>query len=101
MNKRRIGILGTGWIADMMARTVAGMKDVEAYAVASRSLSKAKQFAKSQGFTKAYGSHEELVGDPLVELVYIATPHAETVRIMQQMDDLRREWGVRYPCDRW
>lgn len=41
MEKRRIGILGTGWIADMMAR------------------------------------------------------------IMQLMDDLRREWGVHYPCDRW
>ncbi|MCQ2050686.1 MAG: Gfo/Idh/MocA family oxidoreductase [Bacteroidaceae bacterium] len=77
MNKRRIGILGTGWIADMMARTVAGMKEVEAYAVASRSLGKAKQFAESHGFTKAYGSYGELVSDPLVELVYIATPHSE------------------------
>lgn len=28
-------------------------------------------------------------------------PHNETVRIMQLMDDLRREWGVHYPCDRW
>ena len=26
-------------------------------------------------------------------------PHAETLRIMQQMDALRREWGVVYPCD--
>ena len=26
-------------------------------------------------------------------------PHAETVAIMQQMDALRRDWGVRYPMD--
>lgn len=26
-------------------------------------------------------------------------PHAETLRIMRQMDDLRKEWGVIYPCD--
>lgn len=26
-------------------------------------------------------------------------PHAETLRIMRQMDDLRKEWGVVYPCD--
>ena len=26
-------------------------------------------------------------------------PHAETLRIMRMMDDLRREWGVRYPAD--
>ena len=26
-------------------------------------------------------------------------PHAETLRIMKQMDALRKEWGVKYPCD--
>ena len=26
-------------------------------------------------------------------------PHAETLRIMRQMDALRKEWGVVYPCD--
>lgn len=26
-------------------------------------------------------------------------PHAETLRIMRQMDDLRKAWGVFYPCD--
>lgn len=26
-------------------------------------------------------------------------PHKETLRIMKQMDGLRREWGVVYPCD--
>lgn len=26
-------------------------------------------------------------------------PHAETIRIMKQMDELRKSWGVVYPCD--
>ena len=26
-------------------------------------------------------------------------PHKETIRIMHQMDALRKEWGVKYPCD--
>ena len=26
-------------------------------------------------------------------------PHAETLYIMQLMDDLRRKWDVRYPMD--
>ena len=26
-------------------------------------------------------------------------PHEETISIMKQMDDLRKEWGVRYPYD--
>ena len=27
-------------------------------------------------------------------------PHKETIRIMQQMDDLGKEWGIKYPADR-
>lgn len=26
-------------------------------------------------------------------------PHAETLRIMRQMDELRKSWGVVFPCD--
>ena len=27
-------------------------------------------------------------------------PHEETINIMKQMDELRKEWGVKYPMDR-
>lgn len=26
-------------------------------------------------------------------------PHAETISIMKQMDELRKEWGVVFPMD--
>lgn len=73
----KIGIMGCGNIAKEMAKTIAGMEEAEKYAVASRSLEKAEKFAGDYGFQKAYGSYEELVADPEVELVYIATPHSE------------------------
>lgn len=77
MNKTfKIGIIGAGWIADKMAQTVAPLADVENYAVASRELARAQAFAASHGFTRAYGSYQELVDDPEVDLVYIATPHS-------------------------
>ena len=72
----KIGILGAGGIAVQMAKTVAGMKDVENYAVAARSLERAQAFAEKYGFSKAYGSYEEMLADPQVDLVYIATPHS-------------------------
>ncbi len=50
---------------------------VEAYAVASRTLSKAQKFAAEYGVRHAYGSYEELAQDPNVDLIYIATPHSE------------------------
>lgn len=72
----KIGVLGTGLIVKCTAPTLAHLKKVECYAIASRTLERAKEAAEEYGFSKAYGSYEELVADPEVELVYIATPHS-------------------------
>ena len=72
----KLGILGAGGIASTMAKTVAGMKDVEAYAVAARDLGRAQVFAQKYEVKKAYGSYEEMLADDEVGLVYIATPHS-------------------------
>lgn len=71
-----IGIIGAGNIAGKMAATLRGMDDMRLYAVAARDLARARAFAEKEGAEKAYGSYEELVRDPQVELVYIATPHS-------------------------
>lgn len=76
MERFRIGIIGAGHIAEKMSRTIALMENVEAYAVASRDAAKAAAFAESFGFTKSYGSYEELADDPAVQLIYVATPHS-------------------------
>lgn len=72
----RIGIIGAGHIAEKMATTLHGMDGVEAYAVASRQLERAQEFASRRDFRKAYGSYEALADDPDVDLIYIATPHS-------------------------
>jgi len=72
----RVGILGAGNIAGVLAQTFARMDGVECYAIASRTLEKAEAFAGKYGFEVAYGSYEELVKDSKVDLVYIATPHS-------------------------
>lgn len=71
-----IAILGAGNIASTMAITLQPLKDVTCYAVAAREYERAKVFADKYGFTKAYGSYEDMLEDPNVELVYIATPHS-------------------------
>lgn len=77
MEPLRIGIMGAGRIASVLAGTMAEMSDVEIAGVASRSLERAEKFAKDFSAKKAYGSYEELVKDPEIQLVYIATPHSE------------------------
>ena len=48
----RIGIIGAGWIADKMAEAIAPFKDMCVYAIASRSLEKAQQFAQERNIEK-------------------------------------------------
>ncbi len=76
-----VAILGAGGIAGKMARTLAGMIDrggdaVAMHSVASRDGERAMRFAREHGFEKAYGSYEEMLRDPDVDLVYVATPHS-------------------------
>ena len=72
----KVGIIGAGWIAEKMAAALAPLDDYCVYAIASRSIDKAKSFAERWGVEKAYGSYEEMVADKDVDLVYIATPHS-------------------------
>lgn len=72
-----VAILGAGNIACKMAEAINGLDDsVRAYAVASRDLEKAQRFREKWGFEKAYGSYEQMLSDPEVDLVYVATPHS-------------------------
>ena len=83
----RVAILGAGGIARSMCATIRGMKaagrPVDLYAVASRSIDKAVRFAREQGVRRAYGSYEEMLQDPAVELVYVATPHSHHAEQMK------------------
>ncbi len=73
--KLQWGILSTGRIARRLAQALAVSQTGELAAVASRSLEPARAFAGEFGISRAYGSYEELLADPGVEAVYLATPH--------------------------
>jgi predicted dehydrogenase len=72
----RWGILATGKIAHTFARDLALVPGARLAAVGSRRLESARAFAEEHGGAAAYGSYEELVADPDVDVVYVATPHA-------------------------
>ena len=72
----RIGIIGAGVIANKVAGILSERWQTMLYAVASRDISRAQAFASRHGMPKAYGSYEELVSDPDIDIVYVATPHS-------------------------
>lgn len=68
------GILGPGGIARAFAKDLTMISGHTIGAVGSRSLENAQKFSAAFGGT-AYGSYEELVADPTIDAVYVATPH--------------------------
>lgn len=69
------GIMGPGGISGNFASELKHAPGAELVAVGGRSKEKAEAFAAKYGVPKAYGSCEELAGDPEVEIVYIGTLH--------------------------
>ena len=80
----KVGIVGAGWIAEKAAITLNGLEGFWPYAIGSRSLDKAKAFADKWGIERAYGSYSELLDDPDVDLVYVATPHSHHFDITKE-----------------
>lgn len=69
-------ILGCGKIAEKFSSDLKLLKNAKLYAASSRNLERAKGFAEEHGYEIAYGSYLEMVQDPKVDVVYIATPHS-------------------------
>lgn len=75
MRTIHFGILGPGKIANRFASSFEHANGGKVYAVASRDEVKAKEFATTYNIDKVYTSYEDLINDPNVDVIYIATPH--------------------------
>ena len=71
----RWGIIGPGWIAERFTASVQRHTSQRVVAVGSRNPDRSAQFAALHGIERSHGSYEELVADPGVDVVYVATPH--------------------------
>ncbi|MFT3796901.1 Gfo/Idh/MocA family protein [Microbacterium sp.] len=69
------GILAPGGIAHAFTSDLrtAGL---DVAAVGSRDADRAARFAHQYGIPRSYGTYEDLVADPGVDIVYIASPHS-------------------------
>lgn len=72
----RWGILGPGRIAEKFASALRYTEGAELYAVASRDGNRAAGFAGRWGASRVYNDYRKLAEDPLVDIIYIAVPHA-------------------------
>ena len=82
--KIKIGIMSTAEIALKVCQAIQNSSNAIPYAVASRSLEKARGWADAHNIAIAYGSYDELRADPNVDAIYIPLPTS-----------LKKEWTIK------
>jgi predicted dehydrogenase len=80
MEPLRIGILGAARIAGRAVVKPAHALGARVVAVAARDLGRAQAYAGKHDIARAYGSYDELLADPEVEVIYNPSPNSEHVR---------------------
>lgn len=76
MEKVKVGVLGLGSIFQRVMADFPNAENCALYAVAARDLARAEEAKAKYGAARAFGSYEEMLECPEVELVYVATPHS-------------------------
>lgn len=83
MKELRWAVLGTGVIANEMAASLQKMGK-RLYGVANRTQEKAVTFGKKYQVERVYDSIDQMFLDPLVDIVYITSPHNTHFPFMKQ-----------------
>ncbi|KOV89774.1 Gfo/Idh/MocA family protein [Nocardia sp. NRRL S-836] len=71
------GVIATGGIAQAVTADMLKVEGVTVLAVSSRDVTRAQAFADRFGIERAYGDYHDLLADPDVDVVYVATPHGQ------------------------
>lgn len=69
------GILGPGKIAHKFVSDLLLVDGAVLRGVASRDLGRSEAFGEEYGAVKSYGSYEDMMEDPEIDIVYVSTPH--------------------------
>ncbi len=80
MDRVGVGIIGSGFVADIHTHAIKHVPEIDLVAVASPTPGKAKAFAADRGIPHAYEDYRELIARPDVQMVTLALPndrHAE------------------------
>lgn len=92
------GILGCGKISSDFVNALTSFTEDQhkVVACAARSLESAKEFSEKYGITKAYGSYQELVSDPEVQVTYVGSVNNQHLSLVK----LALENGKHVLCEK-
>ncbi|MGH2409040.1 MAG: Gfo/Idh/MocA family protein [Chloroflexota bacterium] len=87
MSELRLGMIGCGQISERFLEWARMLHGVRFVATCAAHLAGAEYTARRYGCPRWYDNHHELLADPAVDAVVIATPHA--LHAGQALDSVR------------
>jgi predicted dehydrogenase len=75
MSTVKVGIIGSGFIADLHAAAIGMIPEAEVVAVASPTPGKAGRFSEERGIAKAFEDYQDLLALDEIELVHVCAPN--------------------------
>ena len=75
MSKVKVGLIGSGFIADIHAAALAMVPEADIVAVASPSPGKAKQFAKERNIPKSFQNYRDLLAVEEIDMISLCLPN--------------------------
>src|SRR3989338_5256228 len=82
-DKVRLAAIGLGWWGGMLAEAVKRSGEAEVYTCFARNADARKTYAEKVGCRQA-GSFEEVLKDPAVQGLVLATPHSTHLPMIEQ-----------------
>jgi dihydrodiol dehydrogenase / D-xylose 1-dehydrogenase (NADP) len=93
----RWGILSAGRISSDFAKAISITEGAECVAVAARNGVNAAEFAEKHNIPKSYGSYDELLNDPNVDVVYVGSIADQHAKMAKQSILARKPTVVEKP----
>ena len=75
MSQAKIGLLGTGFVADLYMQSLRFVRDCDVVACFSRDEESARAFADKWNIPEHTTDMDALINSPAVDLVIVAVPH--------------------------
>ena len=91
----RWGLIGCGRVSHDFTQALKHLPTARVVACSARDATRAQEFATKHGIDQAYGTYEELVNDPNVDIVYVGNVHAFRLQIGGTSERCR-SWCVRH-----
>ena len=72
----KVATIGSGIIVDRMIQAIQETENLELYAVYSRTMERAKEFASAHGVSVFYDTIDTMLQDENIDIVYVASPNS-------------------------